>query len=163
SSRQFVSIMVLPDGSIILGGNSRSLNNELVATLLKLDSSGIEDSQFGTNGILSLDSNNFKFLMQEAIFLSDGNIFCVGYEYSDTVNHSKSAYCKISPQGNFNSSFGTNGKVIMDLFNYDPIQNITEFLHTARELPNGQIIIGGSELDHFLLKINTNGSLDSTF
>src|SRR5690606_2022678 len=77
SSRQFVSVMMLPDGSIVLGGNSYS-NNELLAILVKLDSNGIEDIQFGTNGILSLDSNNFKFLMWKSILLSDGNIFCVG-------------------------------------------------------------------------------------
>src|SRR5690606_22494695 len=66
SFEEFVSVMVLPDDSIILGGNSSSLNNEPLAKLVKLDSNGVEDNQFGTNGILSLDSNNFKFLMWEA-------------------------------------------------------------------------------------------------
>src|SRR5690606_11183800 len=45
SSRQFVSIMILPDNSIILGGNSY-INYELLGILVKLDSNGIEDSQF---------------------------------------------------------------------------------------------------------------------
>ncbi len=162
SSNNFVSVLLLPDGSIILGGH-KYFNNEYLSVLVKLDSNGVEDNQFGTNGILELDSANFKFLMQDAILLSDGNIFCVGYEYSDFVNHSKSAYCKIDTQGNFDTSFGTNGKVVIDLFNYNPIQNITEYLYTVQELPNGQIIIGGSELDRFLLKINSDGSLDNTF
>ena len=163
SSRQFVSVMVLPDGSIVLGGNSSSLTNEHLAILVKLDNYGIEDNQFGTNGTLSLDSNNFKFIMWDAIVLSDGNIFCVGYEYSDIISHSKSAYCKISPQGNFDTSFGTNGKVVHDLFNYDPISNITELLHTVQELSNGQLIVAGSEVNQFLLKINADGTLDTSF
>src|SRR5690606_38100956 len=72
SSRQFVSIMILPDDSIILGGNSY-INSELFGILVKLNSNGIEDTQFGTNGILSLYSNNFQFLMWSSFLLSDGN------------------------------------------------------------------------------------------
>lgn len=162
SARQFVSVMLLSNGSIVLGGNT-SLNNEYLAILVKLDSNGIEDSQYGTNGVLSLTSSIFKFLMWEAILLNNGSIFCVGYEYSDILNHSKSAYCKIDSFGNFDTTFGTNGKVTLDLFNYNPITNITELLHTARELPNGQIVVGGTELNPFLLKMNSNGSLDSAF
>lgn len=51
----------------------------------------------------------------------------------------------------------------LDLFNYNSITNITELLHTARELSNGQIVVGGTELNPFLLKMNSNGTLDSTF
>lgn len=162
SARQFVSVMLLSSGAIVLGGNT-SLNNEYLAILVKLDSNGVEDSQYGTNGVLSLTSSNFKFLMWEAILLNNGSIFCVGYEYSDILNHSKSAYCKIDSFGNFDTTFGTNGNVTLDLFNYNSITNITELLHTARELPNGQIVVGGTELNPFLLKMNSNGSLDSTF
>lgn len=162
SARQFVSVMLLSTGSIVLGGNT-SLNNEYLAILVKLDTNGVEDSLYGTNGVLSLNSSNFKFLMWEAILLNNGSIFCVGYEYSDILNHSKSAYCKIDSFGNFDTTFGTNGKVTLDLFNYNSITNITELLHTARELPNGQIVVGGTELNPFLLKMNSNGSLDSTF
>jgi len=162
SSNIFVFITILSDSSIVLAGNSY-LNGESLAILVKLDSNGVEDSQFGTNGILSLTSTNFKFVMQEAILLNDGTIFCAGYEYSDTVNYSKSAYCKIDTQGNFDTAFGINGKVVIDLFNYNPITNITEYLHSAGQLPNGQIILGGSELTSFLLKINADGSFDTTF
>lgn len=162
SSKQFLSVMVLSNGSIILGGNT-SINNEYLAILVKLDSNGAEDSQFGNNGVLSLTSVNYKFSMGEAILLNDGKIFCVGLEYSDILNHSKSTYCKIDIQGNFDTTFGTNGKVVVDLFNYNPMQNITEYLHTTRELQNGQIVIGGTELDPFLLKINSDGSFDTTF
>ncbi|MBA5791438.1 T9SS type A sorting domain-containing protein [Flavobacterium sp. xlx-214] len=162
SSNIFAFITILSDNSIVLAGNSY-LNGESLAILVKLDSNGVEDSQFGTNGIRSLTSTNFKFLMQEAILLTDGTIFCAGYEYSDTVNYSKSAYCKVDTQGNFDTAFGTNGKVVIDFFNYNPITNITEYLHSAGQLPNGQIIVGGFELTSFLLKINSDGSLDNTF
>jgi len=162
SSKQFLSVMVLPNGSIVLGGNT-SINNEYLAILVKLDSNGTEDTQFGINGVLSLTSVNYKFSMGEAVLLNDGKIFCVGLEYSDILNHSKSTYCKIDSQGNFDTTFGTNGKVVVDLFTYNPMQNITEYLHTTRELPNGQIVIGGTELNPFLLKINSDGSFDTTF
>lgn len=160
SSRQFVSIMILPDDSIILGGNSY-INSELFGILVKLNSNGIEDTQFGTNGILSLYSNNFQFLMWSSFLLSDGNIFCFGYNKSLTIANSQSAFCKIDTQVNFDTSFGINGKVVIDFYN--TTSNITELLNIAQELPNGQIIMGGYEATAFLSKINANGSLDTLF
>lgn len=161
-SSEFSSVMVLSNGSIIFGGNTY-INNDYLAIIVKLNSNGTEDINFGTNGVFSLTSTNFKFIIQEAILLNNGSIFCLGYEYSDTVNHSKSAYCKIDTQGNFDTTFGTNGKIVIDLFNYNPISNLIEYLHTARELTNGQIIIAGSEQNQFMAKVNTDGTLDNTF
>ncbi|MBS7334044.1 MAG: T9SS type A sorting domain-containing protein [Weeksellaceae bacterium] len=160
SVKQFVSVMLLPDNSIVLGGNSY-LNNELFGILVKLDSNGVADNQFGTNGILSLYSNNFQFLMWSSFLLSDGNIFCFGYDKSLGISNSQSAYCKIDTQGNFDSSFGINGKVVIDFYN--TTSNITELLNIAQELPNGQIIMGGYEAVAFLTKINADGTLDTLF
>jgi len=163
TSNLFYSIILPTDGSIILGGNDISSKGILV----KLDSNGIEDSSFGTNGILPLDAAGFEFVLGQAILLSDANILCVGHDDTDTSNQ-KIAYCKIDTQGNFDTSFGQNGngKVVTDLYNTAP--NTSESLRQAKELPDNTLILEGGLLGQFynsniLVKINSDGSFDTTF
>src|SRR5690606_11230745 len=53
----FDSIILLSDGSIMLGGL-----NATKVVLVKLQSNGLLNTTFGNNGILSLYSNNFQFI-----------------------------------------------------------------------------------------------------
>ena len=158
SSRLFNSIILLSDGSIILGG---STNTD--GFLVKLDSNGVEDSLFGTNGVLFLSSTSFPFTLSRATLLSDGKILCIGNN-SDIIN-SKAAYCKLDIQGNFDTAFGTNGKVVEDLFN--GVIYTFEVLRNADELSDGTIVIEGglvgSTISNFLFKINSDGSFDNSF
>src|SRR5690606_36475566 len=105
---------------------------------------------------------------RNTIFLSDGNLLCSGFEYSN-INNLKTAYCKVDIQGNFDTSFGTNGKTIIDLYNTSP--DVNEAIYTAKELPNGSIVFKGDIIDwhgmnyssSFLININSNGALDTNF
>lgn len=161
--KHFDSIILLSDSSIMLGGL-----NATEGVLIKLQSNGLLNTTFGNNGILSLYSNNFQFISRNTILLSDGNLLCSGYDYSD-INNLKTAYCKVDVQGNFDTSFGTNGKAIIDLYNTSP--DVTEAIYTAKELPNGSIVFKGNIIDwfgmtyssNFLIKINSNGNLDTNF
>ena|SRR5690606_8332837 len=158
SSRIFNSIILLPDGSIILGGNTNT-----DGILVKLDNNGIEDNQFGTNGILSLNSVTFPFTLLRSILLNDGKILCIGSD-SD-INNSRAAYCKIDIQGNFDTSFGQNGKVLKDFYN--GVAYTFEVLRNANELLDGKIVIEGglvgNTVSDFLIKINSDGSFDNNF
>lgn len=159
----FDSIILLSDGSIMLGGLTPT-----EGVLVKLQSNGLLNTTFGNNGILSLYSNNFQFISRNTILLSDGNLLCSGFEYSN-INNLKTAYCKVDIQGNFDTSFGTNGKAIIDLYNTSP--DVNEAIYTAKELPNGSIVFKGDIIDwhgmtyssSFLIKINSNGALDTNF
>lgn len=163
SANQFYSVLLLSNGSIMLGGNTNNINARGI--LVKLDTNGIIDTIFGTNGILPLDSMGFQFTLGKAVLLSDNKILCIGDENTDSTNQ-KAAYCKIDTQGNFDNLFGQNGKVVTDIYNNLP--NTSESLRNVKELPNGAIILEGGILGQFynsniLLKINANGSIDTTF
>ena len=98
-----------------------------------------------------------------SILLKDGKILCIGAD-SD-INNSKAAYCKIDIQGNFDTSFGSNGKVLEDLYNGLPYT--FEVLRNATELPDGKIVIEGglvgNTVSDFLIKINSDGSFNNSF
>lgn len=154
SANQFYSVLLLSNGSIMLGGNTNNINARGI--LVKLDTNGIIDTTFGTNGILPLDSMGFQFTLGKAVLLSDNKILCIGVENTDSTNQ-KAAYCKIDIQGNFDNLFGQNGKVVTDIYNNLP--DSSESLRNVKELPNGTIILEGEVLGQFynsniLLKIN---------
>jgi len=163
SVNQFYSTLLLSNGSIMLGGNTNNINAR--AILIKLDTNGILDNTFGTNGILPLDATGFQFKLGKMVLLSDNKILCVGDENTDSTNQ-KIAYCKIDTQGNLDNLFGQNGKVVTDIYNNFPDTN--ESLLQAKELPDNTIILEGGISGQFynyniLLKINANGSFDTTF
>lgn len=163
SANQFYSALLISNGSIILGGNTNNINAR--GFLVKLDTNGIIDTAFGTNGILPLDATGFQFKLGKAVLLSDNKILCIGDENTDSANQ-KTAYCKIDTQGNFDTLFGQNGKVVNDIYNNLP--DTSESLRNVKELPDSTIILEGGVLGQFynsniLLKINANGSLDTTF
>lgn len=158
SASDFQSVLLLQDGTIILGGNSYS--GDLRAILVKLDSSGVPDNQFGTNGTVSLNDFDFDFEFSNAVLLSDNHIICVGADFSAMPNP-RSACCKIDVQGNFDFTFGQDGKVIADL--YDELPYTWEGIQTVEELPDHKILLSGNHISGFLARINIDGTFDPSF
>ncbi|MBW8361350.1 MAG: T9SS type A sorting domain-containing protein [Kaistella sp.] len=155
SASHFTSIHLMDDSSIMLSGN---INHE--AALLKLNPTGNVDLLFGINGIKNLSSSGFNFLLWKSVPSDEGNLISVGYDYTDLGN-TKIAYCETDMQGNFVPSFGTGGKVVLDLYNGIP--NITELLTTIKKAPDGQYYLGGYHISNVLIRINADGSFDPAF
>ncbi|AEA45955.1 T9SS type A sorting domain-containing protein [Fluviicola taffensis] len=155
SDSHIASIITLTDGSILLAGNSYGS-----AAISKLNSNGVLDNQFGTNGTSHLSDMNYSFILWSAILLQDNTILCVGYENSES-NNSKLTYCKVDTNGDFIPAFGQNGKVIIDLSNTTP--EITELFSMVKESADGKILIGGYASTNILLQIHPNGTPDNSF
>jgi len=150
----FTSIITLNDNSIILGGN---INNQ--AAMLKTSENGVIDTQFGLNGIQYLSTSNFNFVLWKSFLNTTDEILSVGYDYTIPTNP-RVAYCKIDLTGNFVSSFGSNGKVIMDLYNSIP--NTWETLTSIRKYGN-YYYLAGNHISNFIIKIDEAGNIDNNF
>lgn len=158
---QFNSILIQNDQSLLLIGNTQSFSH-----LTRLSSAGVPDNTFGTNGIRIIsDISNYLFMNWGGIRLSDGSILCYGFDGTD-FNTSKVGCAKIDSLGNYITSFGVGGKAS---FNLNPTPNAMEILAKAQELPDGKIILAGSvsqsglTVEHLILKLKSDGTLDSTF
>src|SRR5690606_31199398 len=83
----------------------------------------------------------------------------------------KVGYCKIDGLGNFDTSFGQNGIMTINIdttIDIDTMQEVSERPHSAKELPDGSIVLSGYLSDKFylgdfLVKIDSTGFLDPTF
>jgi len=116
--------VVLVDSSdnIYVFGKSESVNDDDIY-VVKLNSTGSLDTNFGNNGIGVYDftsyydsKQSYKDEVYDAAFDSSGNIVMVGVVDASSIGWWKDfAILKIDSDGNPVSSFGSGGAVIIDI------------------------------------------------
>jgi uncharacterized delta-60 repeat protein len=140
-------------GNIIVVGAS-VLNGASSIALTRYTSAGVLDTTFGVNGIvltaISSGSSGYALVLQ-----SDGKIVVTG-----SVLQSNEVWIPIvryNTSGSLDTSFGTNGVTVINIedcaIGYSLIQQ-----------PDGKFIIGGfAEGNAFVVRVNNNGTVDTTF
>ena len=117
------------------------------------------DPTFGNNGtaITNFGSKSFLYSMTIA---SDGKIVAAG-----TVNNTDFAVARYNANGTADNSFGTNGKVITDLGNFEDAKSVV--IQT-----DGKVVVAGNtqtgnypniQSKIAVVRYNTDGSLDNSF
>ena len=151
-------------GNIYLTGSTNAgfspTANDVV--IVKLTPSGALDPTFSTDGkqLYPLSSSwdyGYGIAVQP-----DGKIIVSGY----TLTNSNFFTIRVNPDGTMDNTFGTNGKVTVDIF------GVTSFDYAYYMLlqPDGKIVVGGtgtnpvtSNMDAAIVRLNQNGILDNTF
>jgi uncharacterized delta-60 repeat protein len=146
--------LIQSDGKIILIGTA--FGN---FTAIKLSGFGVLDKNFGTNGVATTDFGGNDIALSGSI-QQDGKLLISGSSSWGTPS-SDLALVRLLANGNTDTSFGVNGKVSIDFAQYDTADSVSL-------QPDGRIFIGGHSYyknnDDFIgVRLNTNGSLDSTF
>jgi uncharacterized delta-60 repeat protein len=141
--------------SIILSGNTQEgvlLGKIAVA---KLTSTAGFDSTFDTDGKLFF---TFPYGGGDSSYTSeiqsDGKIIVAGKSYFNYKDFYTVA--RYNSNGSIDTTFGTNGLVIINSQNYDTVNDIAIDA-------DGKIIVAGGNTYAILLRLNSNGSLDTTF
>lgn len=149
------SVVVLNDGSILISGVA-----EFGFAMLKYDSNGMLDNNFGINGkVMTNIGSNYSYGTDMAI-QSNGKIIVAGYTYNGTDNDI--ALVRYNTDGSIDNTFGTNGIVTHDILN---ISNTTRSIKIQAD---GKIVIAadnfdGTYNDMLLARYNSNGTIDNTF
>lgn len=140
-------------GNIVVVGAS-VLNGVSSIALARYDSTGALDNTFGVNGTvltgISSGSSGYALVIQ-----SDGKIVVTG-----SVLQSNDVWIPIvryNSDGSLDTSFGTNGITIITIedcaIGYSLIQQ-----------PDGKFVIGGfAEGNAFVVRVNDDGTIDTTF
>ncbi len=145
---------VLPDGKLLLIGVGYYQDTGKVL-LSRINANGTLDASFGANGILLLESNVglHKFAVQP-----DGKIVFPLYSFTGDA---PPTIVRLNPNGTFDASFGTNGKVFIS-------DSEGSFDNSVLIQPNGKILAAGyaymGNLSRFaIVRLNADGSRDTTF
>lgn len=152
------------DGKITVAGASQSLIGMLTNTealLVRYNTDGTLDNDFGTNGVMLYDLNGYaEFLDIE--MTGSGSMYVCGVAQTFGSTDDNMLIAKLNNDGSFDQSFSMDGYDIYDFSGTDD---------QANELvlqPDGRILMVGSRDDAMndaaaLVRYNDNGLRDQTF
>lgn len=152
------SIMLQPDGKILVGGYSCTslMANFMIA---RFTSSGFPDLLFGLDGktITDLGGDDRSFSMA---FQPDGKILLNGHTF---LNYTTDvSLVRYNSNGTLDNTFGNSGVVITDVGGYEDDSRSIALQTDGKILVSGSSRIGASN-DFTLLRYNDDGTLDSSF
>ncbi len=104
------SIVIQPDGKILVGGGFHGANTLLKAILLRYEPNGDLDNSFGDQGIVTDLTSEERDNIAGISLQSDGKIVAAGMAItSQTV---KVLVTRLNIDGSIDSSFGNNGTIL---------------------------------------------------
>jgi uncharacterized delta-60 repeat protein len=156
------SILIQPDGKIVVAGNAMNNNGYINSILARYNSNGSIDTNFGTNGKVITDFPGRDDFGNSVALQSDGKIVVAG-STGDIGISGDFALARYNSDGTLDGSFGNGGKVVTDL------GNSNDAGQSLAILQNGKIVVSGfaqnvsDRRDLALAVYNSNGSLDTSF
>jgi len=147
---------VEPGGKVILAGLS-NYGNDHDYGLIRYHVDGTMDSLFGNDGTVYTDFDGKKDNPRAMKIQQDGKVVVCGRSYDD--NDSYFSIARYQADGNLDTTFNNNGKVIT---------NIGVSGYAMALQPDGKIVIAGNfdnaiNSDFALLRYLSDGTLDSSF
>lgn len=129
--------------------------------ILRYFASGDPDSTFGVAGVLQLTEPGWR---SNLLVLEDDNFIVYGTAYL-SPDADDFILLKFLKDGTTDSTFADNGKFTFDF--YPQIDDDINFGYSMSQFSDGKLLIGGSiyksGFKAGLVKLNVDGTLDSTF
>jgi len=157
-------MVVQPDGKIVLAGRAGTdqfpVGGDGTFGVARYLPNGSLDPSFGTGGLVK---TNFVAPPQRAIpravaLQVDGKIV-VGGTAGTIDTNAKLAIARYNPDGSLDPTFGTGGKILMNVTN-----ELGDGIRALALQPDGKILgVGAAGGGNLLIRFNPDGSLDPTF
>ena len=160
------SLATQPDGSVILVGNVDAPNGHDPAMCRLLPDESLDPS-FGNAGLIydhapGMSTTQYTCWPTDVLTGPDGFILMCGYTSTWPLSASNMFVSRYDAEGLPDSGFGTEGSVTFNISLFE------EVAASIALLPDGKLLVAGyldqeGTLDAFLLRLNTDGSIDETF
>lgn len=149
SNSAIYSMLLFPDGKIVVGGTSYNGNNRF--TLARYHPDGSLDASFGTGGIAAYNPFSGSHIIYSLARQADGKIVASGSINNDF------AIARYNADGTPDLSFNGTGYFLTDFFG-------NETAYSVAVQPDGRIIAAGvKDFEVLLMRVNANGSHDNSF
>ncbi|MFZ4786294.1 MAG: hypothetical protein ACOYLH_12515, partial [Flavobacteriales bacterium] len=158
---------IFSDGSMLVAGAVADDNYVFSMIVLKLQSDGSLDPDFGTDGIAIPSIGVGDDFAQALAVSATGNIYLAGKSINEVYQNVPSIYA-LDSDGNPLTSFGTDGLVQIPVISEDNIFNALAFDGSNRLVACGHYgypltVTGQTNFDILVARFNIDGSLDETF
>ncbi|PVW15257.1 T9SS type A sorting domain-containing protein [Marixanthomonas spongiae] len=164
SSLGFIKeIAVQNDGKIVAGGFLLNNNNLYQMAAARFNADGTTDSSFGTNGEVFFNIDVENDFVDGMVIQDDGKIILGGHTYIDSnpLRYDIAAV-RLNTDGTFDSTYGDNGVVTVRLVNGENYTKSMILQDDGKAILFGSTVLQ-SEYDIALVRLNTDGSLDTSF
>ena len=144
-----------PDGKIVIVGKSAST----LWSAARLNSNGTIDTTFGVGGTFKVSLGSYGGDARGVAILPSGNIIIGGQNWNDSIPSQQRDFVllQLTSTGKIDSSFNQIGTVYVDVCGYDMVRDM-------KLQPDGKILLCGYSCnDISLLRLNSDGSVDTTF
>jgi uncharacterized delta-60 repeat protein len=151
---------LLADGKIVVAGTTYDNTGQGDFALIRYNTNGSLDESFGTGGKVRADFGSDDNVADLAV-AHDGKLVVAGAtRLSGTFDMAVARY---NADGSADATFNGNGRFVED---FSP--GTTDRASSVAVQQNGKIIVGGDAhgdggFDFALLRLNANGSIDSSF
>lgn len=131
----------------------------------KITTDGSMATTFGVNGWAVLTYDGTTSYADDLAIQDDGKIVISGFALNGSENRFHVAAARLNADGSTDNSFGTDGKVIFNVGDWN------DFGEGIAIQSDGKILIGGHKWianldqrhDLFVARLNTDGSLDASY
>ena len=149
-------LAVQSDGHIVATG----FTNTAAFGVVRYESDGSPDTTFGIDGVVTTKIDVSSADRSTAVALqSDENIVIAGWTTGRPGEPPGFMVARYTSAGILDTTFDTDGISIIGVSNHFPSDSVSAELQ-----PDGKIVIAGEiDSDFTLLRLNSNGSLDTTF
>ena len=153
---ELYSVALQTDGKIVAGGIGNSKGY-----IFRFLDDGSLDNSFGSNGKVSLQYGGIT-MVRDITIMDDGSILVAGQIGG---NNADGFVAKLNSNGSPNTSFGTNGKYIVNFSNQ-------EYINTLSCQSDGKILLGGAygymmgsnpTVEFLIVRLLPEGILDNSF
>lgn len=166
NSDQGQAVVVQSNGKILVAGTvQRTSSGDQDFGVTRLNTNGTRDTTFGSNGnvVISFDlGGNLADRVAGIALQSDGKIVVVGSAQASSST-SRFAIARLNSNGTLDTTFSSDGKQTVS-FGSNVIASGVAIQSNGKIVVAGTTTIGsGGDTDMAVARLNTNGSLDTTF
>jgi uncharacterized delta-60 repeat protein len=149
-----------PDGKLVIASNVQLPGDDFWSSIsavdvVRLNTNGSIDTTFGISGHSRLQVSTFSTSVNDLHLQADGRVL-VAVSNNVGGGEGDAGIFRLRTNGVIDSSFDDDGFKSFDFGNDDSIPSITT-------LTNGDIVVGGASDNAWILKMNSNGLLDTSF
>jgi len=147
----FADVVIQPDGKIVAAGSAIPLNADQYFAVVRYNANGSLDTTFGTGGIVRTDFDSTSEGASAIALTSDGKIVVAGTTFNNSF-----AVARYNANGSLDTTFDGDGKAT--------VSGIAVGTPSDMALQSDGKIVGLVEGNGAtFLRLNANGSLDTTF
>lgn len=144
-----------PDGKLVVSGTGSLTGAPAGSTfgVARYNTDGSLDTSFDSDGFVVVEGLIFG-LARSILLQPDGKIVLAG-DYGNSGNNDY-AFVRLQSNGQLDATFDGDGKLTFSMTGHDS-------MHSAALLPDGKVLAMGLSDRISLIRLNANGSFDTTF